>query len=151
MSTPHRKCPGKSKRKKGVPVTPLTLFRDALGTRNAGVMDFMPLDKIDYVEHHDPRCDNFLGHKIRLGSIVDDKGTSQVLWAYMTKEARNNGLPEVHICGSQPSGERLSPWSMTAVMEKAELRGEFKTLVFRPALFSAVLKVKTVFQLTAHR
>jgi hypothetical protein len=133
--------PAKPKRRKGVPPTPLKLFQDALGRRNADLMAFMPLEKIDYVEQHDPNCGNFLGHKICLGDITDDKGITQVLWAYMEKVAQKDGLPYVYVLGAQPSGESLSPWSMNVVIEKAGLREEFQSLVFEPGVLSAVIKV----------
>jgi hypothetical protein len=136
--------PAKSKRKKGVPSTSLELFQDALGHRNAHLMASMPLDKIDYVEHHDPNCGYFLGHKIRLGSATDDKGITQVLWAYMEKAAQKDGLPYVYVLGAHPSSDSLSPWSMNVVIEKAGLREEFQPLVFRPGVLSAMIKVNTV-------
>jgi hypothetical protein len=148
MATPRRKSlsaanesPANPKRMKSTPKTPLDLLKRALGRKDATLLDFIPLNKVDYVEYQDPKCDNLLSHKIRIGSILDKDGTSQTLWAYMTREARKEGLPELYFYGSHPALGDFCSWTSNVVVANAELREEFQFWSKKRSILPIVLKV----------
>jgi hypothetical protein len=129
MPTPRRKilsAPKESlanhERKKPVPKLPLDLLKKALGHKNATLLEYIPLDKIEWVAFTPgPKSNYLLSHKIRVGNILDEQGTSQALWAYMNKQARGEGLPELWFFGSHPVQGDFCPWASSVVSSKAEL------------------------------
>jgi hypothetical protein len=149
MPTPRRKilsAPKESlanrERKKPVPKLPLDLLKKALGYKNATLLEYIPLDKIEWVAFTPgPKSNYLLSHKIRVGNILDEQGTSQALWAYMNKQARGEGLPELWFFGSHPVQGDFCPWASSVVSSKAELREEFKVWEKKKYLLPVVLKV----------
>jgi hypothetical protein len=148
MSTPRRKNLSAStasltnrKRKKRVPKSPLDLLKEALGRKDAALLEFIPLDKVEYVEFQGQESDYLLRHKIRVGTIQDEEGASQALWAYLNRDVRGDGSPELCFFGSHATCGDFRPWKSGVVASKAELREEFKFWSGRSNVLSIVLKV----------
>jgi hypothetical protein len=148
MSTPRRKnlsastaSPTNRERKKPVPKSPLDLLKEALGRKHATLLEFIPLDKIEYVEFQGQDSDYLLRHKIRVGTIQSDDGISQVLWAYLNRHVRGDGSPELCFFGSHATYGDFCPWKSGVVASKAELREEFKFWSGKSNILSTVLKV----------
>jgi hypothetical protein len=158
MSTPHRKDLSASKasaanaeRKKRDAKSPLNHLKEALGRKDAALLDFIPLDKVEYVDFQGQDRDYMylLRHKIRVGTLKDDDGTSQVLWAYMNREVRGEGLPELCFFGSHATRGDFCPWKSWEVASKAELREEFKFWSEKSYILTVVLKVSRLASMCA--
>jgi hypothetical protein len=129
------------KRKKRVPKSPLDLLKEALGRKDAALLEFIPLDKVEYVEFQGQESDYLLRHKIRVGTIQDEEGASQTLWAYLNRDVRGDGSPELCFFGCHATCGDFRPWKSGVVASKAELREEFKFWSGRSNVLSIVLKV----------
>jgi hypothetical protein len=129
------------KRKKRVPKSLLDLLKEALGRKDAALLEFIPLDKVEYVEFQGQESDYLLRHKIRVGTIQDEEGASQTLWAYLNRDVRGDGSPELCFFGCHATCGDFRPWKSGVVASKAELREEFKFWSGRSNVLSIVLKV----------
>jgi len=114
-------------RSKDVQQSPLDLLRQKLGSE-AQLLDEIPAHAVDLAVPEGPGIEGYAGEAIKIGTIIDG-GAKWTLQAFITTTNRkSSGLPEVKIFGFHPVFSHYKPWSVADVLNKAELRDEFKIL-----------------------
>lgn len=128
-------------RRRTAPPTPLELLRKKLG-RNADLLDAIPVDKVEMEEQHNKNFESYIPNRIYVGSIFDESQVCWLLWAYASQDTRKNGSLEVVMYGDSTRNQTMQQFFADVVLEKADLREEFKCLTYNRNALSAVLKVK---------
>jgi hypothetical protein len=107
--------------------SPLDLLKQKLG-RDAQLLDEISAHAVYLVVPEGSGIEGYAGEAIKIGSIVDG-GAKWTLQAFITTiNRKSSGLPEVKVFGFHPEFSQYKPLSVADVLNKAELRDEFKVL-----------------------
>jgi hypothetical protein len=136
-------------RKRRKPKTALGLLQQELGGHDKALLEAIPMGKIEIIKHKDPNFETYVDTKIRLGSIMHTLGTRLELWAYMTKDARDGTLPEVHFSGFHPTKRTYHPQPSHLVLDKADFQEVFQVLRDKNGELSTLLKVLFILKVSA--
>ena len=124
--------------------TPIDLLKDELG-EDVHLLDYIPINKVDLLLYN-TALDGFLPHGIPVATVIDENGEQWAAWALMSSSVRNSsvrryGLPDIWFFAINASSGAIKQEKLESVIQKGELREEFRPQRHKNHGLIALLKV----------